>query len=335
MDRRLVAAAREHPGERVGGQERDQHERHDEGGEHHGVRGDLRAELVLVACSRQRRQHDDADPVGREQHHDEHRIGREEAVGLGRPAEVAGDDDPDDAGEPGLHGERDCRDKAAAEGPEPAPLFALAHRRGSVLSPAADLAALNLRDASRRHQPCEHQRRRPGRVDALLRRGLRHGADHDADVPGPGAVASARRPAAPPLPRRVDAARAAPHRDHRRRLRRRVSSGEGAGVGSVRLEGGRAPVAAGAAVLPRPGRQPDRAQLRRCRPARPLAVSRRWSGSRITFRSGPSRSAPHCSSSGARLPEQIGRPGHRGSRRRRARSDGTRAAACRRGAARR
>ena len=80
------------------------------------------------------------------------------------------------------------------------------------------------------------------------------------------------------------AARPPPRRHHDRRLRRRLPGREGADVRRVRLAARRAALAAGAALLPRPRREPDRAQLARRRHARPRRATRSCSASPITSR---------------------------------------------------
>src|SRR4029079_4448742 len=129
------------------------------------------------------------------------------------------------------------------------------------------------RSARDADQPRQHRCTRSRRVDAVLRERVRDGADSDADLRVAGAVAARRRHAAPPLPLRRPGAGAASPRDHDRRLRRRLRRGQGARLRVVWLSARRASVAAGAALFPRSGRKPDRAELARCRPARPLALS--------------------------------------------------------------
>ena len=132
VDRRLGAATGQEPGERAGGEDRQQEQRHDEGCERQGIGRDLRAEPALVAGPGKRRQHDHSNPVGGEEHDHEDRVGGEEAVRLRGATEVTGDDDPDDAGEARLHGHREGCDGSAAERSEAARVCALAHRRDSV-----------------------------------------------------------------------------------------------------------------------------------------------------------------------------------------------------------
>ena len=86
-----------------------------------------------------------------------------------------------------------------------------------------------------------------------------------------------------------DGARAPPHRADRRRLRRRLRRGRELDVERVGQRPRRAPLGAGAALLPRPGRQPDRAELAGRLDARPVASTRSSAGSSTSSRSRRSR----------------------------------------------
>src|SRR5438874_1116426 len=122
-------------------------------------------------------------------------------------------------------------------------------------------------------QPRLHLRHRPRSVHAVLRRSVRDGTDPDADVRAARPVAARRRHATPSLLRGAAAGPAPPPRADDRRLRRRLPCREGTDVGGVGLAARRAPVGPGPALLPRSGRQPDRAELARRRDARPVALS--------------------------------------------------------------
>ena len=91
------------------------------GGEHaerHRPGRDLLSEAPIDACPRERRQDDEPDRRRCEGKHDEDAVCREETVGLGRPAELAGDDHADDGREPRLHGDRQRGHRARRERPE-------------------------------------------------------------------------------------------------------------------------------------------------------------------------------------------------------------------------
>src|SRR6266852_4314308 len=122
-------------------------------------------------------------------------------------------------------------------------------------------------------QPRQHRGRRSRGIDPVLRGCLLDAADPDADIRIARAVAPRRGHAAPSLPRRQPSTREPPPRDHRRRLRRRLPGRQGACIRHLGLAARRAALAAGAALFPRPERQPDRAELARRRHARPLALS--------------------------------------------------------------
>ena len=72
-------------------------------------------------------------------------------------------------------------------------------------------------------------------------------------------------------------------------------------VRHVGLAARRAPVAAGAALLPRPGRQPDRAELARRRHARPLALPGARAARRARPADGRSRRTPSSTSNAERM----------------------------------
>ena len=95
----------------------DDEQRDGDDGERDRPRGGLLPETPLDARAAERRQDDEADRGRREREHDEDAVGGEEPVRLGRAPELARDDDADDRGEPGLHGERERGDRARRERP--------------------------------------------------------------------------------------------------------------------------------------------------------------------------------------------------------------------------
>ena len=174
---------------------------------------------------------------------------------------------------------------------------------------SVDVAALDLsrqtgetrvragdRDQSRQHLGDE-----PRGVDPVLRGAVRDGAHRDADVRDARAMAARRRSAAPPLPRRERlGAEPSPPRPDDRRLRGRLRGDPGAHVDAEwGAAARRAPLRAGAALLPRSRRQPDRAELARRVDARPVAVPGAPQARRRTSRRRPSRSEPSSTSTGA------------------------------------
>ena len=132
VGRGLARLRRAEPGEEIGeriGEDR----RGDENGdrEHpecHGPRRGLLAEPALVAGARQRRQDDDPDRVCSEREDDEDGVGRKEAVGLGSPSELTGDDHAHHRCQARLHGESDGGDRSRRKGSEAARAATLAHR---------------------------------------------------------------------------------------------------------------------------------------------------------------------------------------------------------------
>ena len=103
-----------------------------EGRERECVCGDLGAETPLVPRAGERGQDDDADRVRRQQNDDEDGVRGEEAIGLGRPPELARHDHPDDGGKPGLHCEREPGDRTGPERAKAEEGGTRAHRRRSV-----------------------------------------------------------------------------------------------------------------------------------------------------------------------------------------------------------
>src|SRR3954449_11716450 len=88
-------------------------------------------------------------------------------------------------------------------------------------------------------------------------------------------MASGRRFATPPVPgRKRSGADPSPHRADDRRLLRRLRRASRAHLGRVGLPARRAPLGAGAAVLPRPGGKSRRAGLAGRRLPRPLPLPR-------------------------------------------------------------
>src|SRR6266516_2747179 len=85
-------------------------------------------------------------------------------------------------------------------------------------------------------------------------------------------MAPRRKHADAPLPRRQARPHAPPPRNHDRRLRRRLPGGQGTHVRHLGLAARRASLAPGAALFPRPRRQPDRAELAGRGHARPVAL---------------------------------------------------------------
>ena len=109
--------AREHVCDRAGGEHADEKHRGRDERDRRRVRDGFRRKPSGSSCPGKRRQQRDPDRGGREREDDEHRVRREEAVRLGRPPELAGDDHADDRGETRLHGDRECRHRARRERP--------------------------------------------------------------------------------------------------------------------------------------------------------------------------------------------------------------------------
>ena len=121
------AVSGEEISERIGEDGRRNEEGNREHPECHGPRRGLLPEPALVAGAGQRRQDDDPDRVCGEREDDEDRVRREEAVGLGVPSELPGDDDAHHRCQARLHGESDGGDRSRRKGSEAARAATLAH----------------------------------------------------------------------------------------------------------------------------------------------------------------------------------------------------------------
>ena len=119
---------------------RDHQHRGDEQEDEPGPDG-FGAEPAVGTRPGERGQHRDSDRVGHQDDDDEDAVRGEEPVRLGREPQLAGDDHPDDRGQPRLHRQGESRDRARGEGPVTRRGGTLAHRRRSLRTASATTVA--------------------------------------------------------------------------------------------------------------------------------------------------------------------------------------------------